>query len=149
MARSIEDSYAPEGRDAYDAYELADQIMTMFRTILATDSMASIVYLTVGPDRLHVGRISRIVETLTTAARPGRSTSISSIRTPRDADALARGSADRTHPGGEGGTRHHRPGRRTSLYHAMRCACFRASRSRGCPRSSSAGTRRSKASSAM
>ncbi|WP_454887318.1 hypothetical protein [Sphingomonas oryzagri] len=65
MTRSIEDSYVPEGRAAYDAYELADLIMTMFRSILATDSTASIVYLTVGPDRLPVGSISRIVETLT------------------------------------------------------------------------------------
>lgn len=65
MTRSIEVSYAPEGRVAYDAYELADLIMTMFRSILATDPTASIVYLTVGPDRLPVGRISRIVETLT------------------------------------------------------------------------------------
>lgn len=64
MTRSIEDSYEPEGRAAYDAYELSDLVMSMFRNILATDPTASIVYLTVGPERFHVGRISQIVETL-------------------------------------------------------------------------------------
>lgn len=59
MARSIEDRYAPEGRMAYDAFELADQFVTMFRTILATEAG-----LTIGPERLHVGRISQVVETL-------------------------------------------------------------------------------------
>jgi hypothetical protein len=64
MTCSVEDSYAPEGRGSYDAFELADQIVGMFRTIFATDNLP-IVYLTVGPGRLHVGRISQIVETLT------------------------------------------------------------------------------------
>ncbi len=64
MTRSIEDSYAPEGRVAYDAFELCDQVGAMFRTILASDPTASVVYLTVGTDRLHVGRISQIAEIL-------------------------------------------------------------------------------------
>ena len=64
MTYSIEDSYTPEGRVAFDAFELADQIVRTFRTILASDPTASVVYLTVGPERLHVGRVSQIVETL-------------------------------------------------------------------------------------
>lgn len=65
MTYRIEDAYTPEGRVAYDAFELAAQIASMFRRILASDPTASVVYLTVGPKRLHVGRVSQIVETLT------------------------------------------------------------------------------------
>lgn len=64
MAYSVEDTYTPEDGVSFDTSELARQISEMFETILASGG-EPVTYITVGPDRLHVGRISQMVETLT------------------------------------------------------------------------------------
>lgn len=63
MPYSVEDTYTPEDGFSFDASELAHQLSEMFQTILASGG-EPVTYVTVGPDRLHVGRISQIVEVL-------------------------------------------------------------------------------------
>ncbi len=63
MALSVEDTYTPEDGISFDAGPLANQIAAMYDTIFLTDG-EPVVYVTVGPDRMHVGRVSQMVETL-------------------------------------------------------------------------------------
>lgn len=60
---SVEDTYTPEDGVSFYAGELYAQLREMNAALFASGNGPE-AYVTVGPDRLHVGRVTQIVETL-------------------------------------------------------------------------------------